>query len=116
MNARRVIEDPVTIEVDGSTVLDPEDGKPLTAVLVRMPAYFAEHLAQVLTAWTSIGELIHEWSGDESGLAEGLLFAARAARQRDEASPELLLQRVRDLLAEYRMAVQEQEHDRQPDS
>lgn len=103
----------MTVEVDGSTLADPETGAPLTAVLVRMPAYFAEHLACVLASWTTIGELVTILSADESRMSETLDLAADAARDHDEASPELLLHRVRDLLAEYRMALQErrEEHD-----
>ncbi len=46
-------------------------------------------------------------------MSETLDLAADAARTRDDASPELLLQHVRDLLAEYRMALQErrERHD-----
>jgi hypothetical protein len=101
MTARWIVEEPVTIEIDGSTLPDPETGAPLTAVLVSMPAYFADHLAQVLASWTTIGVLVTELSADESRMSETLGLAADAARNRDEASPELLLQYVRDLLAEY---------------
>jgi len=111
MSARWVAEDPVTVEVDGSTVPDPDTGRPLTTVLVRMPAYFAEHLARVLASWTTIGELFSETSYDESRMSEALSSAVNAANERDEASPELLLQRVRDLIAEYRMAVRRSDRD-----
>jgi hypothetical protein len=83
----------------------------LTTVLVRMPAYFAEHLARVLTSWTTIGELVSKLSYDESRMSEALIFAADAANEHDESSPELLLNRVRDLLAEFRMGVQRSDQD-----
>src|SRR6266498_669081 len=35
-----------------------------TTVIVRMPAYFAEHLAPVLASWTTIGELVSKLSYD----------------------------------------------------
>ncbi len=72
-----------------------------------MPAYVAEHLAAVLTSWTTIGELVTKLSADECRMSETLDLAANVARKRDESTPELLLQRVRDLVAEYRMALQE---------
>ncbi len=50
MTARWLVEEPVITEVDGSTLPAPETGSQLTAVLVRMPAYFAEHLARVLAS------------------------------------------------------------------
>jgi hypothetical protein len=115
LSARWVAEDPVTVEVDRSTLPDPEDGKPLTAVVVRMPAYFAEYLAQVLGAWTDVGELMRDLSADERALAEALRLGAQAARRRDEASHESLLQRMRDLLAEHRMAVRQWERDERSD-
>ncbi len=111
MTARWAVEDAVTVEVDGTTVPDPDTGRPLTTVLVRMPAYFAEHLARVLAGWTTIGELVSKLSYDESRMSEALSFAADAANERDEASPELLLQRVRDHLAEYRMAIRDRERE-----
>jgi len=101
MTARWMVEGSVIVEIDGSTLPDPETSAPLTAV-VRMPAYFAEHLARVLANWTTIGALVTELSADESRMSETLDLAANAARHRHEASPELLWRRVRDLLAEYR--------------
>lgn len=81
MTARWVVEDPVAVEVDGSTVPDPDTVRPLTTVLVRMPAYFAEHLAPVLAAWTTIGELISKLSYDESRMSRALQFAAGAGER-----------------------------------
>jgi hypothetical protein len=107
-----VTEDSVRLEVDGSTVPDPDDGVQLTAVLVRMPAWFAEHLAEVLAAWTAIGEHVREFPGGEQDLATGLRSAVQVARRRDDASPELLRRRMRDLLAEHAMAEQAQRDKR----
>jgi hypothetical protein len=106
MSAGRAGQDPVIVEVDDSTVLDPVDDVRLAAVVVRMPAYFAEHLARVLEAWSDIAQRVNQVSADETELAGALSRAARAARERDRASPELLLRGVRDLLAEYRMAAE----------
>jgi hypothetical protein len=79
MSARWVAEDSVTVEVDGSTIPDPDDRAPLTAVVVRMPTYHAEHLAAVFDAWTTIGELVSKLPGDESSMSEALGRAAGAA-------------------------------------
>jgi hypothetical protein len=65
----------------------------------------------VLDAWTTIGELVSKLSYDESRMSEALRLAADAAKERDEASPELLPQRVRDLLAEYRMVIRHRQRE-----
>jgi len=40
-----IIEHATVVALDGTTVPDPETGQPRTAIVVRMPAFVAEHLA-----------------------------------------------------------------------
>ncbi len=58
MSAGQAGQDPLIVEVDGSTVLDPVDDMRLAAVVVRMPAYFAEHLGRVLQSWSDIAQFV----------------------------------------------------------
>jgi hypothetical protein len=111
MNQQWKPEDPVIVVVDGATLPDPDDGVALTAVTLRMPAYFAEHLAQILTAWTQVSELATALPAGEAPVAEALLDAACVARRRDDASLGLLQRRMRDLVAEYLIAVRAQQPD-----
>ena len=79
-----IIEQATVVELDGSTVPDPETGQPRTAIVVRMPAFVAEHLAATLLAWSRIGQVIVDtWSGDETETASTLLAAAQIARGQD---------------------------------
>ncbi|HYT10521.1 MAG TPA: hypothetical protein VEL73_07655 [Mycobacteriales bacterium] len=77
---RWVVEDLVDVSVDGDRVWDPEEAVPVPAVVVRMPAHVARHLACVLDDWTTIGRILESARGtDERGLAGVLHEAARAA-------------------------------------
>jgi hypothetical protein len=74
------VEDLVDIEVDAEGVWDPEKAVPVPAVVVRMPAHVARHLANVLDDWTTIGRILESARGtDERDLAGALHEAARAA-------------------------------------
>ena len=74
------VEDVVDVEVDGERVWDPEEAEPVPAVVLRMPAHIARHLACVLDDWTTIGRILESARGtDERDLAGVLHEAARAA-------------------------------------
>jgi hypothetical protein len=78
------IEQATVVELDGSTVPDPETGQPRTAIIVRMPAFVAEHLAAVLVAWSQVGQnVVDAWSGEETETASTLQAAAQLARRSD---------------------------------
>jgi hypothetical protein len=65
-------------------VPDPETGQPRTAIVVRMPAFVAEHLAAVLVAWSQLGQIVVDtWSGGETETASTLLGAAQVAQKHD---------------------------------
>lgn len=70
----------------------------------------------MLAGWTAIGELISKLSYDESRMSQALTLAANAANERDESSPELLLHRVRDLLAEFRIVMRGRDQDASGDA
>ena len=74
------VEDVVDVGVDTEGVWDPEKSVPVPAVVVRMPAHVARHLANVLDDWTTIGRIMESARGtDERDLAGALHEAARAA-------------------------------------
>jgi hypothetical protein len=74
------VEDQVDVMVDTDGVWDPEKSVPVPAVVVRMPAHIARHLACVLDDWTTIGRILESARGtDERDLAGVLYEAARAA-------------------------------------
>ena len=74
------VEDVVDVEVDDAGVWDPEEAVPVPAVVLRMPAHIARHLACVLDDWTTIGRILESARGtDERDLAGVLHEAARAA-------------------------------------
>jgi hypothetical protein len=77
---RWVVEDLVDVAIDDQGVWDPEEAVPVPAVVVRMPAHVARHLAGVLDDWTTIGRILESARGtDERDLAGVLHEAARAA-------------------------------------
>lgn len=79
---RWVVEDVVDVTVDSEGVWDPEEAEPVPAVVVRMPAHVARHLAAVLDDWTTIGRILESARGtDERDLAVVLHEAALAAEQ-----------------------------------
>lgn len=79
---RWVVEDLVDVTVDGEGVWDPDKAEPVPAVVVRMPAHVARHLACVLDDWTTIGRILESARGtDERDLAVVLHEAALAAEQ-----------------------------------
>jgi hypothetical protein len=75
-----VVEDEVMLSVDGSRVWNADRGQPEPAVVMRMPAHYARHLAAVLDDWSTIGRLLESARGaEERELAAALHAAARAA-------------------------------------
>ena len=77
---RWLVEDVVDVRVDGDGTWDPEEGVSAPAVVLRMPAYVARHLACLLDDWSTIGRLLESArGGDERDLAGVLYEAARAA-------------------------------------
>jgi hypothetical protein len=77
---RWLVEDVVDVTIDSEGAWDPEEGGPAPAVVLRMPAYVARHLACVLDDWSTIGRLLESArGGDERDLAGVLYEAARAA-------------------------------------
>lgn len=75
------VENLLKVEVDGSRIV--HDDEPVPAVIVRMPAFVAHHLAHVLDDWTTIGEIMESGRGsDERELAVALHQAAEAATDR----------------------------------
>jgi hypothetical protein len=80
VSKRWMVEDLVDVGVDAEGVWDPEKSVPVPAVVVRMPAHVARHLANVLDDWTTIGRILESARGtDERDLAGALHEAARAA-------------------------------------
>jgi hypothetical protein len=74
------VEEVVDVAVDPEGVWDPEKAVAVPAVVVRMPAHIARHLANVLDDWTTIGRILESARGtDERDLAGTLHEAARAA-------------------------------------
>jgi hypothetical protein len=74
------VEDVVEVEVERERVWDPEEAVRVPAVVLRMPAHVARHLACVLDDWTTIGRILESARGtDERDLAGVLHEAARAA-------------------------------------
>ena len=78
---RWLVEDVVDVSVDGDGTWDPEEDGPVPAVVLRMPAHVARHLACVLDDWTTIGRILE---------------SARATDERDLAGkdPEEVLRRM----------------------
>jgi hypothetical protein len=69
-----------TVEIDGTRVAHDEEGEEVPAVIVRVPAFVAHHLAHVLDDWTTVGEIMESGRGsDERELAVALHEAAKAA-------------------------------------
>ncbi|HEV8713811.1 MAG TPA: hypothetical protein VGX03_13415 [Candidatus Binatia bacterium] len=79
-----IIEQATVVALDGSTLPDPETGQPRTAIVVKMPAFVAEHLAAVLVAWSQLSQIVDAWSGEETETASTLLAAAQVARRQDD--------------------------------
>ena len=77
---RWLVEDVVDVTIDSDGVWDPEEAVPVPAVVLRMPAHVARHLACVLDDWSTIGRLLESArGGDQRDLAGVLYEAARAA-------------------------------------
>ena len=56
--SRQVLPGGETIEIDGSTVADPETGQPTPAAVLRLPAWRLRELAAALEAWTATHALL----------------------------------------------------------
>jgi hypothetical protein len=75
-----VVEDEVAVAVDGSRVWNADRQRAEPAVVVRMPAHYARHLAAVLDDWSSIARLLESSRGAEQReLAAALHEASLAA-------------------------------------
>jgi hypothetical protein len=76
------------VALDGTTVPDSETGQPRPTIVVRMPAFVAEHLAALLVAWSQLGKIVVDAvSGGETETASTLLVAARVGRRQDDGGP-----------------------------
>jgi hypothetical protein len=77
---RLVLDAGESIELDGSTVLDPAAGRTVPAVVVRMPAHRAAYLGNVLEAYTRVCRLAGtELNAEERSPAWALTRVAEAA-------------------------------------
>jgi len=74
-----LIEQTIVVGVGGKLV-DPLEGRTLTAVTVRMPAFVATHLAAGLAVLSEIAEMMARSAYDETELVAALLDAARKAK------------------------------------
>ena len=69
-----------TITVDGSTIADPETGRPVPAAVLRLPSWRLRELAAALTLWTRTLDLITTAGADlpfEHELAAALSHTAQ---------------------------------------
>jgi len=88
---RLAMDNGEVVEVDGSTLLDDDSGRTVTAVILRLPSWRAHALAHVLASWNRAVDLFEQAtaiSQDESDLAWALYAASSAAgdqRAREEA-------------------------------
>jgi hypothetical protein len=82
---RWIVEQLTTVQVGGE-ITDPEDGKPLTAVTVRMPAFAAAHLASGLAALSQVVEMMSRSSFDETEMVAALRSAVRTVEVIDRRS------------------------------
>ena len=77
-----------SVEVDGSTVLDPVAEGPVPAVVLRMPRHRAAWFGLVLDAYTRVCQLVGaDLVAVERGPAWALSLAARSAGHIDAARP-----------------------------
>ena len=77
---RWTVEDVVDVTIDGDGLWDPEEGAAVPAVVLRLPAYMARHLACVLDDWSTIGRLLESARGSDQRVLAGVLYeAARVA-------------------------------------
>jgi hypothetical protein len=80
-----VVDGEVAVAVDGTRLWDTDRQTAAPAVVMRMPAHFARHLAAVLDDWSTIGRLLESSRGAEQrDLAAALHEAARAAEALSE--------------------------------
>src|SRR5829696_7268029 len=87
---RLVLDFGESVELDGSTVLDPVAGRLTPAVVLRMPAHRAAWFGRVLGAYTRVCRLVGvELDAAEQGPAWALARAASAAGHVDPAGVEL---------------------------
>jgi hypothetical protein len=83
-----LVDDVMDVTIEAAGAWEPEETQTVPAVVLRMPAHAARHLACVLDDWSTIGRLLESARGaDERDLAGVLHEAARAAEAlRAEAS------------------------------
>jgi hypothetical protein len=55
---RQVLPGGETIEIDGSTITDPETGQPAPVAILRLPIWRLRELAAALNAWTHTLSLV----------------------------------------------------------
>jgi hypothetical protein len=72
---RWIVEDLTTVEIGGE-IVDPVEGRSITIVTIRMPAFVAAHLANALAVLSEIAQMMSGSSYDEFDLAEALRAAA----------------------------------------
>jgi hypothetical protein len=69
------------LTIDGTTIPDPETGKPVPAAVLRLPVWRATELSAALTLWTAIQEIVLSDAAalpTETDLAEALTATATA--------------------------------------
>jgi hypothetical protein len=79
--SRQVLEGGETVEVDGSTVADPETGRPVPVVVLRLPEWRVREVAAALELWGRVQALVGGEGGrlpEEGALARGLVVAGEA--------------------------------------
>lgn len=79
--AVRVLPGGETIEIDGSTVVDPETGQPAPVAVLRLPVWRLSELAAALDGWTEAMALFNGRAAqlpDETDLSRTLQAAAIA--------------------------------------
>ena len=87
---RLVLESGESVELDGSTLLDPTAGHTVPAVVVRMPPHRAAYLGNVLDAYTQVCRLAGmELNAEERSPAWALGRAAEAAGFVDTTATEV---------------------------
>jgi hypothetical protein len=77
----RVLPGGETLEIDGSTIIDPETGQPAPAAVLRLPVWRLTELAAALAGWTDAMALFNRPTAqlpDETELSQTLQGAATA--------------------------------------
>jgi hypothetical protein len=70
-----------TIQLDGSTIADPETGQPVPAAVLRLPAWRLHEVAAALGTWSRVQTLVLTEGAHlptETFLSDGLAAAGQA--------------------------------------